>query len=249
MATLRILAFLALMGLGGLLPGGLARAGQAPTPDAEKAPPEDKDPFAKDEKPAPPMRDPLQGMNRAFFGFNDKMYFWALKPAAKGYKAVVPQSARVCVATFFSNLGMPGRTLNCLLQGDLKGTCTELARFGVNTTVGVLGFRDPAKTWLKLRKRDEDFGQTFGYWGMKPGWYNNWPILGPSCSRDTLALPLDIVTNPLTFLPGVSLIKQVNHVSLNLGEYEDLKRAALDPYISIRDAYNQYRYHAIRVWE
>jgi phospholipid-binding lipoprotein MlaA len=246
MTAKRFAACLALAGMGILPVGSLARAGQAPAGGVETAQPEDKDPFEKEEAPAPPLADPLRGMNRAFFGFNDTMYFWALKPTAKGYKAVVPQSARVRVANFFSNLGTPVRVFSCLLQGDLKGTGTELARLGVNTTVGVLGFGDPAKSWLKLKKRDEDFGQTFGAWGMGPGCYFNWPLLGPSCARDTLALPLNAILDPVTFFPGASLIQKINYTSLHLGEYDDLKKGALDPYVAIRDAYNQNRRHAIR---
>jgi len=242
-------AFVAWAAAGLLGVGGPARAGQTPTARAETAPAQEKDPFEREEEPAPPLADPLQGVNRAFFHFNDKLYFWVLKPVARGYKSVLPQGARVGVGNFFSNLGMPMRMFSCLLQGDLKCTGTELARFGVNTTVGVLGFGDPAKSWLKLRKRHADFGQTFGVWGMGPGWYLNWPLLGPSCGRDTLALPLNAALDPATFLPGAGLIQKVNYTSLHLGEYEELLRAALDPYVAIRDAYNQHRRHSVQTRE
>ena len=247
MKAIHLAALLTLIGAGALPTTRLAAAAQAPAPSDEPA---DVDPFeskSKDEAPAPPLRDPHQSLNRAFFAFNDKLYFWVLRPVAQGYKAVVPQTARVGVSNFFSNLGMPVRMTNCLLQGDMKGTGTELARFGVNTTVGILGFRDPAKSWLKLKKRDEDFGQTLAVWGMGPGSYVCIPIIGPSTYRDILGLPVNAVLNPATFLPGANAIHQVNSTSLHLGEYEDLKKSALDPYISVRDVYNQHRAHAILV--
>ncbi len=231
----------------------LAGRARAATPAAPKAAaPADVDPFEKKEaaEPAvPPLPDPFEGVNRAFFGFNDKMYFWVLRPAARAYKAVVPRPARVKVGNAFGNLGAPGRSLCCLLQGDLKGSGNELARFGVNTTVGVLGLGDPAKHWLKINVRNEDFGQTLGYWGLGMGSYANFPILGPGCTRDTVGWVVDAALNPLTYLPGVGLASQINKTSLTLGEYEDFKKATLDPYVAMRDAYNQHRRHATANWD
>ena len=227
-----------------------ARAAAPAAPAAAEA--ADVDPFEKKEAgeaAVPPLPDPLQGMNRSFFGFNDKMYFWFLRPVARTYKAVVPHRARVGVRNAFSNLGAPARSLCCLLQGDLKGSGNELARFGVNTTVGVLGLYDPAKHWLKIQIRNEDFGQTLGYWGLGMGSYINLPVAGPSCTRDAVGLVVDAALNPLTFLPGVGIISQVNKASLTLGEYEVFKKATLDPYVAMRDAYNQHRRHAVANWD
>ena len=256
-----------LVGLGIVLMAGPAQAGQttvyppvkiempaktdapAKAPAPAKTQTEEKNPFEKEEEVAPPLADPLRGMNRSFFGLNDKLYFWVVKPVARGYKSLLSQGTRVGVANVFSNLGTPMRVFSCLFAGDLRGSGTELARLGVNTTVGLLGFNDPAKSWLKIEKRDTDFGLTFALWGMGPGWYLTWPLLGPSCGRDTLALPLNIILNPATFLPGAGLIQKVNYTSLHLGEYEDLKRNALDPYIAIRDAYNQHRRYELKQLE
>ena len=244
MKAMLLAALVALAGIGVLCPGGLAGTTSAAEAEAVAG-----DPFADeppDDEKAPPIRDPVRGMNRAFYGFNDKLYFWALRPVARGYKFVMPQIARVGVRNFFANVGMPARMVNCLLQADLKGTGTELARFGVNTTLGVGGFGDPAKAWLHLRQRDEDFGQTLGVWGLGTGWYLTWPIGGPSSVRDTVAAPVNIALDPATYLPGVGALRGINNTSLRLGDYEDLKAAALDPYEAIRDAYNQHRWHAVR---
>lgn len=227
---------------------GVAALGSA----AEPPEAEDVDPFEKkgaDDEIVPPLRDPYQGMNRAFYHVNDKLYYWVIRPVARGYKFVVPQPARVSVGNLFSNLGAPGRSLNCLMQGDLKGSGTELERFGVNTTVGLLGLFDPAKHWLKIKVRNEDFGQTLGVWGWGMGAYLHWPLVGPSCPRDTLGALVNALLDPATFLPGASLIARINRTSLTLGEYEDFKKMSLDPYVAIRDAYNQNRRHAVKSWD
>ncbi len=228
-----------------LLLAGNGMAGAAP--EATEA--GEKDPFEAKEGTVPPLPDPLRGMNRFDYKVNDKLYYWVLRPAARGYKWLVPEGGRVAVRRLFSNLGAPGRSINCLLQGDLKGSGTELARFGVNSTIGVLGLADPAKAWLKLKIRNEDFGQTLGYWGFGMCCYLNWPILGPSCPRDTFGALVNAALDPATFLPGVGLISRINNTSLTLGEYEDFQKAALDPYTAMRDAYNQNRRRAVKSWD
>jgi len=230
--------------IGLALLAGLGRAGTVERPAAEEVDPFEKKEGAK--AAVPPLPDPLESVNRAFYRVNDKLYFWLVSPAAKGYKAVVPRPARVSVRNLFSNLGAPGRSLNCLLQGDLKGSGSELARFGVNTTVGVLGLGDPAKNWLKIKIRKEDFGQTLGVWGFGMGVYLNLPIIGPCCTRDTFGFVVDAALDPATVMPGAGIVSKINNTSLNLGEYESFKKGALDPYVAMRDAYNQNRRHATR---
>lgn len=242
--TALILACLGIAPLCGLTPGGAAYAG---TTDDGAIEPDPFDSGEPDEAAVPPIADPLARVNHAFYVVNDKLYFWVFRPVARGYKAVVPRIARVGVDNFFDNLGMPRRAVNCLLQGDLKGTGTEAARFGVNTTVGVLGFGNPAKGWLKLEQRDEDFGQTLGVWGLGHGCYLTLPLMGPSSARDGLGSILDSALDPASYAGGASAVKRVNSVSLSLGDYEALKDSALDPYVAIRDAYNQHRRHAVQI--
>jgi len=242
-----LLAMLLGLGLFVALPSAAIAAQPATTADDAF---EDDDPFAKKEKATvPPLADPIKPVNKAFYHVNDKLYFWLLKPVAQGYAFVLPKIARKGVRNFFSNVGTPVRMVSCLFQGDLKGTGTELARFGVNTTVGVAGLGDPAIGWLKLKKRKEDFGQTFGYWGIGPGFYITWPMLGPSSLRDTAGMPFNMALNPATYVPGVGLLNRINTTSLSIGEYEDIKDAALDPYVAIRDGYNQYRRRAVKSWD
>jgi phospholipid-binding lipoprotein MlaA len=210
---------------------------------------------AEEEAGAEEIPDPLQPMNRAFFKFNDKLYFWVLKPVASGYKSIVPEDARIGVRNFFSNLTTPIRLVNCLLQADFKGGGTEAIRLVVNSTFGLAGFLDPAKKEFHIEKRDKDFGQTLGVYGMRPVFYIDLPILGPSSLRDSIGLLGDLALDPRTYVfnePwtyvvwGARSVEVVNSTSLTIGVYEDLKKAAVDPYVAVRNAYFQYREHKIR---
>ena len=199
------------------------------------------------------IADPLEPVNRVFFWFNDKLYFWALKPVATGYEKVVPRGLRISVRNFFSNLGMPIRAVNCLLQGKIKGFGRELTRFLVNSTIGVAGFGDPAKKTFNIDRKDEDLGQTLGFFGLGPGIYIDWPVLGPSSVRGTVGLvgdgflnPLNYIVDPTKYNMAIKGYEQVNKTSLTIGDYEYLKKAALDPYVSVRDAYHQYRQNKIK---
>ena len=195
--------------------------------------------------------DPLEPMNRAFFQFNDKVYFWVLKPVATGYGKVVPQFGRVCIRNFFSNLVMPVRAVSCLLQGKFESLGIELVRFVVNTSAGFLGFQDVAKQALDFPVQDEDLGQVFAFYGIGPGFYIDLPFLGPYSIRDAVGWGGGLFLNPLNyavdFWPnvGVRTYDIVNNTSLRIGDYEDMKEAALDPYVAMRDAYYQYRLNLI----
>ncbi|HJX30631.1 MAG TPA: VacJ family lipoprotein [Thermodesulfobacteriota bacterium] len=198
-----------------------------------------------------PIPDPLQRTNRAFYKFNDKLYFWVLKPVAQGYGKVLPRPARLSVQNFFENIYAPVRMVNCGLQCEFNEASIELSRFGLNTTLGLAGFFDPAKHWFHLTPPDvEDFGQTLGCY-LGPGFYLNIPFAGSSSFRDLVGSVVDSCIVPsyyvLTHYPaayyaaGAELLMEINRTSLRIGEYEEFKRAALDPYVAIRDAYNQHR--------
>jgi phospholipid-binding lipoprotein MlaA len=193
------------------------------------------------------IADPIEPVNRVVFEINDKVYFWALKPVAKGYNVVVPEPVRISVRNFFRNVAMPVRFVNSLFQGKFKGAGTELARFGINTTIGLVGFFDVAKSRFDLDPSNEDLGQTLGFYGMGGLMYIVWPLLGPSTVRDTIGLAGDTFLNPVSYIDpfeaafGVRAFEQINKTSLELGTYEDLKAASLEPYIGVRDAYIQHR--------
>jgi len=200
------------------------------------------------------VADPIEGVNRAIFKFNDKLYFWFFRPVALGYNYVVPEPGRVAVRRFFDNVFMPVRFANNLFQLKFKRAGIELERFGINTTIGVAGFMDPAKKYWNLEMHEEDFGQTLGFYGVGPGAYINLPVYGPSNIRDTVGMVVDIFLSPSAYvLPndrlivfGINAFDKLNRISLDIGLYEDIKRDALDPYIFIRNAYQQHRESVIK---
>lgn len=201
-----------------------------------------------EEKEIATIPDPLEPFNRAMFHFNDKLYFWVLKPVAQGYNKVVPEAPRVGVNNFFSNLRFPIRFLSCLLQADFRCVATEFGRFTVNTVWGVGGLLDPASSdQLNIPKREADLGQALGVYGLGQGFYIVWPVLGPSSARDSIEIAGEYFLYPVSYISpwydwlGVRSYEVVNATSLQIGDYESLKEAAIDPYVALRDAYSQYR--------
>lgn len=203
-----------------------------------------------------PIKDPIQPYNRAIFTFNDKVYYYAIKPMYKGYNEVVPLKARLSVRKLFSNLRMPIRLVNCLLQGKFKGAGTEALRFTINSTVGIAGLFDPAKSEFNLHLQDEDFGQTLGKYEIGSGIFIEWPFIGPSNVRDTIGYAGDVALDPLTILSfvvtpyatsGAGVYDVFNEFSIDRGEaYESVTKPAIDPYIAIQDAYTQNRNKKIK---
>lgn len=208
------------------------------------------------------IADPLQPFNRFMFEVNDKLYFYLLKPVAQVYEYVLPEPVRVSVRNVISNLRTPVRLVNCLLQGKFEGAAIEFSRFMVNTTAGILGLFDLAKTYHHLNKQDEDFGQTLGFYGVGDGFYIIWPVLGPSSIRDTVGMAADYFASPHVYinpdrelmgivdvnstLPNVlSATDIVNETSLSIGKYEEFKESSIDPYISMRNAYIENRKNKI----
>jgi len=209
-----------------------------------------KEPFERKEVVS---NDPLEPMNRAFFQFNDRLYFWVVKPVCKVYKTFVPPGVRQVIKNGFANLRTPIRFLNCLFQGKSKAASVELKRFFINSTLGVGGLFDIAKTHFNLERQDEDFGQTLAVHGVRGDVYVDWPILGPSTVRDTIGLLVDFFMDPLTYLSGnlvtraeIQAGKEATDTSFRLGEYEDLKESAVDPYVALRNAYLQHRREQIK---
>lgn len=197
--------------------------------------------------PEPVIADPLYYFNKAMFHFNDKLYFWVLKPTAKGYRAVTPRIVRKGISNFFHNLTTPIRFVSSTLQGKIKGAGSELARFVVNSTAGFLGFGDPAQKYLGLAPSEEDLGQTLGTYGIGNGIYVVWPVFGPSTLRDTVGRVGDFFLNPVTYVEpnelsyGIKALDTVNATSFRIGDYEALKGAYLDPYERIKEFYIESR--------
>jgi phospholipid-binding lipoprotein MlaA len=200
-----------------------------------------------DEETAATIKDPLSGWNKAMFKFNDRFYFLVAKPVTKGYARIVHKDIRAVIDNFFLNISMPIRFVNSLLQFKFKPAGTELLRFGINSTLGVFGLEDVAKSHYGLESSDEDFGQTLGKYKLGHGAYFILPFLGPSSIRDSVGLFGDIFLYPIGYIKpqelslGIYVYENMNSFSLNLNDYDILKEAAIDPYTAVRDAYYQNR--------
>lgn len=191
--------------------------------------------------------DPWQGFNRAMFSFNDTLDAYALKPVAKGYKAVMPDVAEQGVSNFFDNLSDIGTMINNLLQGKFEAAGQDFARVSFNSTIGLAGFIDVA-TSMGIEKHDEDFGQTLGYWGVGSGPYLVLPFFGPSTVRDGIGLVPDTLVDPVYHLDDNGARNAVYAVRVISDRAELLKSEELiagDKYTFIRDAYLQKREFAI----
>ncbi len=198
------------------------------------------------------IADPLYYFNYAIYSFNDFLYFAALKPLAKGYKAITPVGMRKGVRNFFHNLLFPVRFVNSLLQGKVKDAGTEVGIFLINTTFGLAGVHPVAQNDFGLNTSNEDLGQTLGSYSIGNGFYLVLPILGPSTLRDTVGLVGDSFLTPVNYVDpwearlGIKAFDTINSVSFRLGDYEALKEAAFDPYITFKDAYIQNRNEKIK---
>jgi phospholipid-binding lipoprotein MlaA len=195
--------------------------------------------------------DPLVGLNRSVYAFNNAADKAVLKPAAKAYSTLVPNPARRAVGHFFSNLGEPLNTLNNLLQGKVDGALTSTYRFAVNSTIGVFGLFDVAKSY-QVNRKYEDFGQTLAVWGVKPGPYIVLPFLGPSNLRDGIGFTIDnfafnsaaVITDDSATRLGLTVLNVVDVRSGLLGSV-DLLEHQLDPYLFLKEAYEQTRLNSI----
>ncbi len=191
--------------------------------------------------------DPIEAWNRGVFKFNDGVFLIVVKPVVKGYEKLVPKPGRIAISNFFQNMDMPAQVINCLLQGKWDKAGRELSRFGINSTLGVLGLFDVAQTKYDLEPVKEDFGQTLAVWGFGDGCYLVWPFVGPSTVRDSVGTVADQFANPLRYIPpwylSVSLsgLKMTNEGTFFIDQYEALKAEALDPYVFVRQTYAQYR--------
>ena len=199
----------------------------------------------------PIISDPLRPWNKFWFHFNDKLYFWVLRPVAKGYGWVVPEVARRGLDNAFDNIRFPIRALSSVFQARFRDAGVEVSRFFINTTVGVVGFWDAADDLWAIKRRNEDFDQAFGSWGVGTGWYLTWPLMGPSSVRGTAGMVFDAAANPFTYLfllpnsgyigTGVGALDRLNNLSLNPDAYADIIKGTADPYSAVRDGYVQNR--------
>lgn len=194
--------------------------------------------------------DPLERFNRVMFNFNRQVDRFVLKPVARVWNFVVPDLAQQSLANAFDNIAMPRRFVNSLLQLKVEGAGRELARFFLNTSMGVGGFFDVA-TELGILRSEEDTGQTLGYYGVGPGPYLVLPFLPPLTVRDAFGFAADTAMQPVGYVApfeasaGMLGGRVVNDRSLNLETFEEFEQIAFDLYSATRNAYLQRRQRLI----
>jgi phospholipid-binding lipoprotein MlaA len=226
---------------------GSTAAGQAGDMDEDL-------PFLDDEDEFIEVYDPLETFNRGMFWFNDKLYFYLMKPLARGFR-YVPEPWRVSMKHFFLNLRAPIRIVNAGLQGKFGDAGNELTRFATNTTLGIGGLFDASKDHFGITMKDEDTGQTLGFYGVGPGPYLVLPLFGPSNFRDGIGMLADSRMNLAYYIwakdqsnydyAGALAVNAINNLSLDKDTYEGVKQDALDPYLFVRDAFAQYRQNLV----
>jgi phospholipid-binding lipoprotein MlaA len=190
-------------------------------------------------------QDPLMPMNRFVFGFNDFVSRYALIPLGKGYKKVVPDPVERSVDNFFKNAASPVYAVNNLLQAEPKKTGVNLARFGINTTIGLLGLFDPAEAWFGLSRAPSDFAETLAHYDVGYGTYVVLPFFGPSDLRNAAARGVDYFLHPIPYVlddPEAFIVLSFGffeEFAQHAENYEELMREAEDPYIFMRNLHLQ----------
>ena len=199
----------------------------------------------------PSPRDPWEPFNRSVFEFNEGLDKYLLKPVVAAYRFILPEIVREGIYNFFSNYSDIYTALQNLLQGKPDYAFNDLMRVAVNTIFGLGGLMDVA-TPGGLEKHKEDWGQTFGVWGVPSGPYVVLPFFGPSTVRDTFGTAADLETDYLfKYIPDVGLrnsitgLRVVNARNTYYEAGDLLDGAAIDKYSFMRDAYLQRREYQI----
>ncbi|HEY6125803.1 MAG TPA: VacJ family lipoprotein [Steroidobacteraceae bacterium] len=195
-------------------------------------------------------RDPWERFNRTTFKFNDALDRAIAKPVAKGYVKVTPRVVRTGISNFFNNLDTVPTIVNDALQGKFRQAGHDSARFLLNSTLGLGGLFDPASA-AGLDANDEDLGQTFGKWGVKPGPYLVLPVLGPSTTRDAFSRLADTYLEPVWYLEDDSTRYLIRVIDLldqraSLLELESQLARSYDRYAFIRNAWLQRREYQVK---
>lgn len=199
--------------------------------------------------------DPFEPTNRVMFEVHEAIDRAVLQPIAEAYRDVLPQPVRTGIRNLLGNLRAPVILTNDLLQGNISRARITLARFMVNTTLGLGGLLDVARDW-GVPSHSEDFGQTLAVWGAGEGFFMFVPLLGPSSPRDVAGQGVDFMFNPLTWLGQGILVDAAGWSRLGLTvvdtreallePIDQLRATSLDPYSTLRSAYRQRRGYEIR---
>ena len=194
---------------------------------------------------APQYYDPWEGFNRSVFAFNNAAYEYVLIPVSDGYKAVVPQPVRSSVGNFFANLCEPLNLLNNLFSGEVSDAGSNLGRFLINSTVGLLGLFDPATNWFEIEPKRRSVGDTLASYGVGSGPYLVLPLLGQSDVRGGFSVLTEGFIHPVNHIADAPQNYQlrafdgVDDFSEQSQTYQNLYEKADDPYLYFRNQYLQ----------
>jgi phospholipid-binding lipoprotein MlaA len=203
--------------------------------------------------PSGNVYDPWEPLNRRLYAIHDGLDRAILEPTAKAYRAVTPGWARAGVRNVLRNAGEPVTFANDVLQGEFSRAGSTFARFGINSTFGLLGTVDVADE-MGIEHHDEDFGQTLGRWGVPAGPYVFVPLLGPTTLRDGFGRGVDTQFDPLTYSDfddadevraGRAGLTALSVRTSLIDPIQDLRDTAIDPYTTIRTQYGYARRDAI----
>ena len=197
--------------------------------------------------------DPLEGINRTIFNFNNVADRIFLEPVAKGYKKL-PSPIQSGISNFLNNLKLPLAAVNQLLQGQGRNAAESSGRFIVNSTIGIFGLVDVADN-IGLEQKQEDFGQTLATWGVGDGFYIVLPLFGPSNIRDTTGMVMTMITDPINayaatqgeawVIPSRTAANAIDQRSQIIDEVNALRDNSVDYYAAVRSSYYQNRTAAI----
>jgi phospholipid-binding lipoprotein MlaA len=194
--------------------------------------------------------DPNEATNRKIHKFNLGLDRAVVRPAGKGYVAIIPDDIETAVGRFAFNLSIPSAVVNNVLQGNMRGAIQDTARFVVNTTVGLGGIFDPATEMNMPKGTDADFGQTLYVWGVPEGPYIELPVLGPATHRRAVGKVVDVFTNPITYLleAPLSYLGTATALAARLGDrgryaktIDSILYESADGYAQARSLYYQNR--------
>jgi phospholipid-binding lipoprotein MlaA len=210
-------------------------------------------PTPEEEAEQPQASDPIERVNRGMFAFNQQVYRLILKPLSRVTTFLVPQPALDAIGNVFENLKSPVRISASLLQGKGRRAAQETGKLLVNSTVGIGGIWKASDRIGGLKDvPEEDFGQTFGVWGIKPGPFLVVPVLGPRSLRDLVGMGADVCASPQTWVSAGNLnvwatvSDNVQRNPERMQTYEDATKDALDPYVAVREGYTAYRENVVR---
>ena len=210
-------------------------------------------------KQSGPVKDCFEGVNRGIFAFNQALDSALFKPLAKGYRQL-PVPIKIGTSNVLDNLGNLITVPNNILQGQILYAGVNSLRFVINTTIGILGFFDPAASFGLDKKDKEDYGQTLATWGMGPGCYIVLPVLGPSTARDAVGSLVSFVGGDPWY--NITVINDTRYVTdfdyylsratsgvdfraKNIDSLDNLEKNSMDFYASVKSLYVQDRQQKI----